>query len=581
MKKFLGIFMTLGMCVLMACGSAEEDTMNSIGSDTACENTASDNEPDIAPANEPVELVVYSQLSGYRGEQKGWFAQVMMERFNVKFTIAYDTSEDFQDGVEKGYLGDIIVFGNTGECYEEAIKNGLLLDWEKNGLLAEHGAYILENMSKALEHNRSLAPNENKIYGLGHGVATSNDNFEDVFLTWDIRWDLYKQLGYPAVNDLTDLTSVLKDMKELCPTDEQGNENYALSLWSDWDSNMVMYVKSMAGAYYGYDEFHLGLYDSDTGTFYDALEENGPYLEMLKYFNILYREGLLDPDSKTQTYEDVCAKTQNGGILFSIFNYAGSLSYNTENHLVQNKYMASLLPAEATPVTYGMSVYGGNRVWTIGANSEHKELCMEIINWLCTPEGMLTFVYGPKGVIWDYDAEGNTYFTELGKNCYEDRTTILPDEYGGGYYNDGCPQINNLTWNLNAENPDSNRETYNAINWKSNVPAASCETEQDWRDYTGTLTSLEYMKTKECVVVPATTYEAPEKSVGLQKAWEQVANCIVSESWNAIYAESDEEFEQVVSKMIAGAKACGYDRCAEWCEQEATRRFALEEAVRE
>lgn len=553
MKKFLGIFMALVLFGMTACGNAKE----------------------------PVELIIYSQLSSYQGEQQGWFAKVMLDKFNVKLTIVCDTSEDFEDGIETGFLGDIVIFGSTGDCYEEAIKNDLLLDWEENNLLSEHGPYILKNMTKAPEHNRSLAPNQNKIYGLGHGVASNSDDFEEVIYNWDIRWDLYKQLGYPEVKDLADLTAVFKDMKELCPTDEQGNETYALSLWSDWDNDMVMYVKSMASAYYGYDELGLGMYDSDTGIFYEALDENGPYIEMLKFFNTLYRENLLDSDSKTQTYEDVCAKTQKGGILFSIFNYAGSLSYNTEEHQARNEYMASLTPTEATPVTYGMSVYGGNRIWTIGANSEHKQLCMEILNWLCTPEGMMTYSYGPKGIIWDYDGEGNTYFTELGKNCYEDRTTILPEECGGGYYNDGCPQMNNITWNLNAENPDSNGETYNAYYWKSNVPAASCATEQDWRDYTGALTALEYMKTKTCVVVPATDYEASEKSEGLQNAWEQVANCIVTESWNAIYAETDEEFEAIVDKMIAGAKACGYDRCIEWCKQEATRRFALEKAVKE
>lgn len=586
MKKFLGIFAAFVMCLLMACGNAGDLSMGA--GDEKVENTE-ETEGGIGEsfsegtdaAEEPIELTVYSQLSSYRGEQQGWFAKVMLEKFNVKLVIAYDTSDDFEDGVKKGFLGDIIVFGSTGQSYQEAIENGLLLDWEENNLLAEHGAYILEHMPKALEHNRNLTPEENKIFGFGHSVATGSDDFEEVFLTWDIRWDLYKQLGYPEVKDLDGLTSVFKDMKEICPTDEQGNETYAMSLWPEWDSNMVLWVKSMAGAYYGYDEFHLGLYDSDTGTFYGALEEDGPYLEMLKYFNTLYREGLLDPASRTQTYEEAQKKTQNSGTFFSVFNYAGSLSYNTEEHIAENKYMASLVPEEATPAAYGMNVYGGNRVWTIGANSEHKELCMEIINWLCTPEGMLTYVYGPKGVIWDYDAEGNTYFTELGKNCYEDRTTILPEECGGGYYNDGCPQINNLTWNLNTENPDSNGETYNALNWKSNVPVASCDTEQDWRDYTGALTTLEYMKTKNCVVVPETAYEASEKSEGLQKAWENVANCIVTESWNAIYAESDEEFEQIVAKMIADAEACGYEQCMTWCEQEAMRRYALEEAVRE
>lgn len=34
-----------------------------------------------------------------------------------------------------------------------------------------------------------------------------------------------------------------------------------------------------------------------------------------------------------------------------------------------------------------------------------------------------------------------------------------------------------------AENPDSNGDTYNSANWKSNLEAAESEIEQDGRDY--------------------------------------------------------------------------------------------------
>ena len=571
---FFTIIFVLITCLCTACGNVDSESVEETAAPTASPAAVEAMEAPVS--EEPTQLVVYTELSGYDGVQQGWFAQVMLEKFNVILDI--DSRFDFEEGVEAGFVGDIMIFGSLGGHYYQAIEEDMLLDWEADNLLAEHGSYILENMSKALEHNRSLTPEEGKIFGFGNSVATRSDAFEEVLYFWDIRWDLYKQLGYPEVKDLNDLTALFEAMKELCPTDDNGEETYAMSIWSDWDKNMSMSVRTMASAYYGYDEFQLGLYDSDTGTFHGVLEEKGPYLEMLKYLNTLYRKGLLDPDSKTQTYEEMMEKLQSSGLFFSPLGYCGSLAYNTEEHLAENKYMASLLPEEATPATYGMSVTGGNRVWTIGAGTQYPELCMEIINWLCTPEGRLTYAYGPKGTFWNYDAEGNTYFTELGKTCYEDRVTILTGEYTG-YFGDGCPQFNNVTWAYNAENPESNGETYNAETWKSNIPAASCEAEQDWREYTGTLTTLDYMKTKNCVVVPAIAYEEPEKSESLQKVWDQVTNCIVSESWNAIYAESEEEYEKIVDKMMAGANACGYEECIKWCEQEAERRYELEKQI--
>lgn len=579
MKRISGIAFLLLCLSLSACGNTNDTSADEAEAYTEATpvptESISQNSHSINDA--PIELAVYSQLSSWYGEQEGWFAKLLLDRFNVKLQYM----QDFDTEESPEALADIIVLGDTGSHYEEIVDAGLLLDWEADGLLEKHGSYILENMSHALEYNRSLTPEKNRIFGFGHSVVPDSRVCEDFFYVWDIRWDLYKELGYPEVKDLNDFVVLLEDMKELCPTDDKGNEAYAMSLWPDWDSSMVMPVKSMATAYYGYDEFHFGLYDSRTGTFHGALEENGPYLEMLRFFNTLYRKELLDPDSRTQSYEDMLVKLQDSGIFFSIFNYAGSVGYNTEEHQAKNKYMASLLPREASPAAYGLSVYGGNRVWAIGSNSQYPELCMEIINWLCTPEGIMTCEYGPKGVTWDYDAEGNTYFTELGKTCYyKDRYTMLTGEYAGYDFAGGVPQINNITWSLYAPNPDSNGETYDCGSWKSNIPAASCRMEQDWRDHTGASTVNEYIKAKNYVVIPKVPYKAGEKDSELEAVWNQVADCIVNGSWDAIYAESDEEFERIVSEMLVRAEECGYEKCMAWCRYEAMRRHELEKEVR-
>ena len=80
--------------------------------------------------------------------------------------------------------------------------------------------------------------------------------------------------------------------------------------------------------------------------------------------------------------------------------------YNSETHAVDGKAMYPLPSEEASPIAYGLNVYGGNRIWSIGAKSEYPELCMAILNWLSTPEGRMTAEYGPKDVYWYYDENG-------------------------------------------------------------------------------------------------------------------------------------------------------------------------------
>lgn len=530
-----------------------------------------------------ITLTVYSQLANYSGEMKGWFAQILKDQFGVVINLIPETGGVLDTRMEAGDLGDIVVWGSDGKDYLEAVEAGLLYDWEEDNLVQEYGPYIWENMQDALNKNKEVSSPDgtgDTIYGFGHGVASSSESHDAFFYTWDIRWDLYEQLGHPEVNDLDDLMDLLIAMKEICPTDDNGKAAYAMSLWPDWDGNMVMYVKAMATCYYGYDEFGFGHYNVETGEYYDALADGSPYLEMLAWFNELYRNGLLDPDSMTQTYDEMIAKVQNGGVFFSIFNYAGSLAYNKENHYSQNKIMESLRPTEASPIVAGLSTLGGSRVWTIGAKTQYPEKCMEIINWLCTPEGRLTMDYGPQGLCWDYDENNKTYFTDFGQQCFEDRTTMMPDEWGGCTFNEGAFQINNITWSAADTNPVSG-EPYDQQYWASTqVEGGRCDAEADWRDFTGCVTVNEYMESGDyCVDVP-TSYSETKRSPELDTIWEQVATCIVDYSWRAVYAETEDEFNSLVAEMQAKANSYGYAQCVEFTTNEAAIKNALQAPLR-
>lgn len=527
-----------------------------------------------------ITLTIYSQLANYSGEMQGWFAKILEEKWNVKVNLVPEGDGVYDTRMEAGDLGDIVIWGSDGSNYVQAVKAGLLYDWEEDNLVQEYGPYIWEHMQAALEKNREVS-GDGIIHGFGHNVAASSNSHDAFFYTWDIRWDLYEQLGHPPVNDLNDLMDVLEQMQELSPTGDDGNKTYAMSVWPDWDGNYVMYVKALATAYYGYDEFGFGHYNPQTGEYYDALSEGSPYLEMLAWFNELYRRGLLDPDSATQTWNEYSSKVQNGNVLFSIFNFGGSDAFNNDAHYAENQIMLPLAPTEASPIVDALSPLGGNRVWSIGAKTQYPELCMDIINWLCTPEGTLTMQYGPKGLTWDYDESGRTYLTDFGKTCVEDRTTIMPEEWGGATFNDGAFQPNNTTWTLADINPESG-EPYDRQYWLSNlVPEGRCDAERDWRNYTGAVTVQEYMNSREkCMLNQPTSYSESEQGAELEQIWSQVATCLKEYSWRAVYASTDEEFEQIVSEMRAKAMSYGYEKCVAFTMNEAAIKNELQAPLR-
>ena len=100
---------------------------------------------DVIP-DETVTLNVFDQLANYSGEQIGWFGQVMLEKFNVKLNIIPDSDGTYETRMESGDLGDLVIWGNDGDEYLQAVDKGMLFDWNEDDILADYGPYIAEHM---------------------------------------------------------------------------------------------------------------------------------------------------------------------------------------------------------------------------------------------------------------------------------------------------------------------------------------------------------------------------------------------------------------------------------------------------
>lgn len=527
---------------------------------------------------ETVTLQVFNQLANYSGLQAGWFADVMLKKFNVKLNIINQPagSGTLQTRMASGNLGDLVIWGNDQEDYVNAYKANMLFNWDDEKLLDTYGPYIKANMPFALQKNRLISGN--KLYGFGHAVSGSSKDRQEFFYTWDLRYDLYKKIGSPKIRNLDDMVSVLEKMKKAEPKDDNGNPTYGMSIFNDWDGNMVMYVKSLATAYYGYDEFDFGLYDPSKQKYFDALTKDGPYLTALKFFNKLYQKGLLDPDSQTQKYDGQAEDFKNGTAFFTIFNWMGSGTYNTDAHTKAGKAMYSVVPEQATPIAYGQNVYGGNRIWSIGAKTDYPELCMAILNWLSTPEGFMTSQYGPRGVTWDIGKDGKITLTALGKLTVNDPNQEMTAPYSGTF-KDGAFQLNNITWSIDAINPETKGETYNKNKWPVNVAVAKTAIEADWRKWAKANSADEFLGNRKYILAPGTMFTQDPVPETLKVTWNQVADSIKKWSWKAIYAKTDAEFNQFVSSMDKEVKSYGWADIQAYTKKQVERRIAAEKAV--
>jgi len=161
-KRVLALMIAATMVFSMAACGGKDDNQGNGSQTSGTESTDNKGESDKSDRGEPIELTVYSQLANFSGEQVGWFAKLMLEKFNVKLMLIPDSDGVFDTRMESGNLGDLVVFGSTGADYKRAVAADMLFNWEEDDLLSEYGPYIKDNMQIALEANRNL---NNEIAG--------------------------------------------------------------------------------------------------------------------------------------------------------------------------------------------------------------------------------------------------------------------------------------------------------------------------------------------------------------------------------------------------------------------------------
>ncbi|GFP75689.1 extracellular solute-binding protein [Clostridium fungisolvens] len=528
---------------------------------------------------------VFSMSANFAGEQSGWFGKVVKDKFGLDMNII---SSNLQGGDSKfatmmasGNLGDIVVFGADDQKYRDAIKAGLLLDWTKDGLLDKYGTHIKE-FQKAIEKNKTNFGDGKAVYGLGSSVSTmpATTPSEGTELAYGphLRWDLYEKLGKPTINTMEDYLPVLKKMQEATPKSDSGKPTYAFSMWSDWDGNMMMIAKQFA-CMQGYDELGFLLVHGNEEKYQDILDPNGYYLRSLKLYYNANKMGLVDPDSISQKYDDAANKMKDGQVLFSWFPFY-STGYNTQERVNKGQGFKLVPFTDEKDYSNGFANYGNSQVIAIGSKAKNPEKIMKFIDWLYSPEGIMTSTNGPKGLTWDLK-DGKPVLTDFGKKVVPSTSSdVISDQYGGGAYKDGVNALNFVTVNANSINPET-KEPYNWQLWSSTTNDNVSTLDKNWRAAMNANNDKDYfIKNNKIVVNPVTNISSDAMDTATQQKLGQIATVIKQDSWKMIFAKSDAEFQSIQKDMIEKSKGLGYDDVVKFDQKQAERIFAARKTLK-
>ncbi|BBF41639.1 hypothetical protein lbkm_0319 [Lachnospiraceae bacterium KM106-2] len=564
-KKILALLLCVAMVMslLSGCSSKDEKTTTN----TKSTKTKSGKVKKGSDYGDEITIDVFDSLANYQGIQSGWFAKIVKDKFNMKLNIiapnvAGGGDTLFQTRSAAGNLGDLIVVGTENGRFKDMVTAGLLEDMtpylKDSDLVKNYGNGIKSLNAKVEQKGTFAIPSE-----ISSQSATTPS--EGLQLTYGpyIRWDLYKAAGYPQVKTLEDVIPVLKQIQtEARKTDKKA---YAMSLFKDWDGNMMCLAKQPT-CFYGYDELGFALCRADGSDVQSIIDSNSQYVRTLKFFYNANKEGLVDPESTTQKYDTLQAKYKKGQILFSFWPWLGASDFNTPAHTKEGKGFELMPIDDMQIISNGCNPEGNQKcVMAMGSQCKDKQRVADFIDWLYSPEGIRCSQAmqtqgssGPEGLTWEMK-DGKPVLTEFGKQALYGETMKVPAKWGGGTWKDGVSALNYKA--VNQTDKDPNGITYSYTLWDSVINADETNLTKDWKKQMNAKTDFEYLqKNKKMMVAPGNSYGQPEEESEIATLRGQCKAIIVEYSWKMSFAKSEAEFDSLLKEMQKTVKGLGYDK---------------------
>ncbi|MDF2802012.1 MAG: transporter substrate-binding protein [Anaerocolumna sp.] len=593
MKRFMRRSLSLALiCVLLisliGCSKKDKE-VKTTGDNTTTPTTAqketAPNEPTEIDRSKTITLDVFSSQTNYQGIQSGWFGKIIKDKFNIELNIiapnvAGGGDTLYQTRSAEGNLGDIIIIDRAR--MKDCVESDIILD------LTDYYANstYLKTYDQSIQATRDFLGTD-KIYALS-GSSTCKAT-EPVFENQSpyvgtfMRLDYYNELGNPVIKDTADMLKVLKQMQDAHPTTEDGKKVYAFSLFDDWDGD-YMTLASKYAFLYGYDEGKAGLIfpNPDATSYSEVVADDGVYFKALQMLFDANQMGLVDPDSSSQNWDTVYTKMQNGQTLFSFWPWLAT-SFNKLENREAGKGMAFIPVQDQKLVNDGYNRYGNTQLSiAIGSKTKYPERVFEFVDWMASSE----YIYytpgsaGIKGVNWDI-VNGRPELTDLGFQCMNDGATLMPEEYGGGTYEDGRPEIGFNFLAPTSVDPDTG-EKFSIADWSSVLESTKTLLDENYEKTFGAKNAAEYLLNNNLVqVAPGSAYFAPSEDTELSTKRSQCGDLITNVSWQMVFADNADTFKALWTDMKVQLEGLGYaDVLAADLEKLDGLRVARAEAIK-
>lgn len=515
-------------------------------------------------ADEAKEVVTidYYGMQNNRSSMDGFMNDYLEKKIGVRVNVIPWDNDKTQALLAGGDLPDIGRY-YVNNSFFPVVQTGLVMDLSD---YTDKFPNLTEKWPQAIDFARNVICQGEGLYCVPLEIGTYNSMPIDTgTYACQVRWDVYKALGCPEVNNTDDLIALMKAMMEYMPELEDGTKTWGLAAFPEWDGSNQMSATGKIADISGV-QMNIGNslmeYDIPNDELRKQIDKDSTYIKGVKFLFDCQQAGVLDPDSVTQTYNATQAKYKLGSIMVAMTgNYVDSYTSAHGDDDPANGYMP-LVNDWIKPVVNGPQVIGGSNtsIIAVSASTEKLDACLAFINEMYDEHTMLTMYNGPQGEMWDV-VDGKLVSLEGFENM---RTTGSHKLESGEVLENGQFWS---AWGWTNDTLTSYGEPVRQGEWSTTALAnTSSKVYEEWRAYSGYQLPIEAYKDKGTLNYRAlATRFMPPLDDDMQMIRTSVGEVVVAESWKMVYAKDEAEFWSIFEGMREKCEGLGIAMLEEAC----------------
>ena len=542
LKKVMALAVAGTMLISLAgCGSTNVE--QSTEQESNAEADSEQETGETASSGDVTTITLYPKDAMLQSGVVGGYKGDIFSDYGFALDVWAYSDEKTNAILASGSLPDVMYV--TKDNLEIMIESGMVLNLE--GYL-DQLPNIAENeiLQTALNYIRNYnSAGTGELYAIPTTVGGKVLEYGVTKNMIAINWEYYKGIGMPEFKDQWELIDVMKQMVEAYPVGEDGVQNYGtyLNAGSDTEywANITSYLK-----WFGYEPTNLAyLLETDmvNAEYYSILNEDSKYHEGLTWFNTLYREGLMDPDSINSDRATQKAKVDNGHAMVPSGTLQGYGGY-------QPMYM----PNQSLYQESWNSIYGTDYVIVVNAESDNIEAALKFINMLADPNAYMQVFCGPEGDLW-YEEDGVTYLQEgLAEKIATGEEYYLENGEDTALWSTPWV-IDDTSYPTSYMGPDGEARGVRFDRWNEVLELTyNTEQQNEWRELSGYDFFVDQAMANDAYILESdldyvTNFTTiPDDATKL--TLDSIRDVVVNASWQMVYAESDEEFDSIWNQMV-------------------------------